>query len=480
LGTIHRDVLGYADYNADLSNPSLVSALVAGLRSAGVTSLRYASGTGGIGADLHSWRGGDDCTHIPGATAAARNNATRNTLDTYIPQIAQPLGLHIGYTVNYGTNPPACNAGGDPIVNGGDLVQYANLTKHYGIKYWEIGNEQYSRSTEADFHSNPNNGGSYAQYESGFYDAMKGKDASIVIGVPIGLTYYAAQVNFDFPVLASAKYDAVVYHNYPMIDPISDGSTLYQERVTANVRRIRGALLTLQTELLNNGKEPDLIWITEWDGNVSGNKWSKQTMGAVMPLFVAAQLAEYMQAGVQYATWWAQGETDVCSRYNYDENGDGAYNWWECGSGFLVYTGPVVGHGEVPVGLKRGDLTPSARAFQILSQSGFVSEGEHMLRTEADVQNAPWLLSYAATHGSSYAVILINRDRDSAHVVPVMLANMTSGRSAQQWTYGRTQYDKSRFGDWSAGPVRTVIGAWSSIYRATLPPWSVNVIVFER
>jgi hypothetical protein len=480
LGSIHRDILGYADCDADLSSPSLVSALTAGLKAAGVTSLRYANGSGGITADLENWQGGASCTHTPGTTSAAQNATTRNNLDTYIPQIAQPLGLRIGYTVNYGTNPPFCNAGGDPRINGANLVQYANVTKRYAIRYWEIGNEQYSPSTETDFHSDPNTGASYVSNEPAFYDAMKAKDKSIFIGVPIGAAGYETQTTFDLPVMAGAKYDAIVYHNYPMIDPISDGSTVYPERVSSNVVRTRGTLLTLQTELLNNGKSPDAIWITEWDGNVSGGKWSKQSMGAVMPLFVVTQLAEYMQAGVRYATWWAQGETDVCSRYNYDGNAEGAYNWWECGSGFLTYTGPLVGRGEVSVGLTAGDLTPSARAFQVLSQSGFVTEGEHMLRTVSDLQNAPWLEGYAATHGSSRAIILINRDRDSAHIVPVMLANMTSGSSVQQWSYGREQYDPSASGDWSVSPAHTALGAWSGNFQATLPPWSVNVFVFGK
>ena len=101
-----------------------------------------------------------------------------------------------------------------------------------------------------------------------------------------------------------------------------------------------------------------------------------------------------------------------------------------------------------------------------------------MLRTQVDVQNAPWLLSYAATHGLSYAVILINRDRDSAHTVRVTLAGMSSGSSARQWSYGRAQYDESREGDWTAGVVQSISGPWSGEFQTTLSPWSVNVVVF--
>ena len=480
LGTIHRDVLGFADYSQDISTPALTNALVSGATAAGFTSLRYSGGRG-FKMDLEDWQAPTSCGTTPGAAAASslQSPLMQNTIDNYLPQIAQPLGADVVYTVNYGSNPPFCNAGGDPVANGANLVQYANLAKGYGIKHWEIGNELFTNHS-TDFHPNPNTGASYVTYEPPFYSSMKAQDPTIKIGVPVGLTSYADQAIFDLPVMGGAKYDAIIWHNYPMKDPITDGATIYQDRVASNMRRTRGELLTLQTELMNNGKNPDSIWITEWDANVSGNQWSKQTMGAVMPIFAATQLAEYMQAGVQLATWWAQGGTDVCSTLNYDGDGETAYSWWECGMGAPIYTGSQSGVGEVSVGLKPGDLTPAARAFQVLSQSGFVTEGEHMVQTETDSQNAPWLLSYAATHGSSYAVILINRDRDNAHTLPVLLRGWTSGHAAQQWTYGRTQYDNSRSGNWSVGPTTSSYGAWTGNFQAVLPPWSVNVIVFTR
>ena len=53
-------------------------------------------------------------------------------------------------------------------------------------------------------------------------------------------------------------------------------------------------------------------------------------------------------------------------------------------------------------------------------------------------------------------------------------------QAVQQWTYGRAQYDKIRQGDWSAAPVSSRHGPWSSDFTATLPPWSVNVFIFDN
>jgi len=479
LGTIHTDVLGYADYNADLSSASLVTALTSGLSSAGVTAIRYANGYGGISADLENWRGGVSCTGSRGSTTPAGNVSTQNSLDNFVSKVSQPLRTSLGFTVNYGTNPPECNAGGDPVSNGADLVSYANIKKHYGIKYWEIGNELYNGGgSETDFHPKPGDGASYAAYETTFYDAMKSKDNSILIGIPVADGVYSWIADWTLPAMRAAKYDAVVYHNYPMRDPITDGQTLYPERVASNMGRIRGRLLTLQTELLNVKKSPEAIWVTEWNGDVEGNRWSRQSMGAVMPIFATMQLAEYMQAGVRYATWWAQGMSNVCMKYNYDWKGETAYNWWGCGGLFLVYTGPLAA--ETSVGFEPGNITPVARAFQLLSESNFVREGEHMLRVNSDLRGAPWLAAYAATHGGSYAVILINRDRDSAHSIPLTFAGKISGRRVRQWTYGKTQYDQSQHGTWSIGPAVSSYGAWANTFQATLPPWSVNVLIFDR
>ena len=318
---------------------------------------------------------------------------------------------------------------------------------------------------------------SYGGYERSFYDAMKAKDSSILVGVPVADGVYSWIADWTLPAMQSAKYDAVVYHNYPMRDPITDGQTLYPERVASNVGRTRGRLLTLQTELLNAKKSPDAIWITEWNGDVGGDRWSRQSMGATMPIFTTMQLAEYMQAGVRYATWWGQGQSNVCMKYNYDWNGETTYNWWDCGGLFLTYTASLAA--ETRVGLAPGNVTPTARAFQLLSASGFVAEGEHMVRVVSDLERAPWLVAYAATHGNSYALIMINRDRDETHEVPVEFAGKTTGRSVRQWSYGRAEYDRSRYGDWTASPIVSTRGGWTHSFVATLRPWSVNVFVFD-
>ena len=482
LGTIHQDVLGYADINSDISTKDKTDALTSGLMKSGIHSIRYANGSTGITADLEDWRGGNSCSSKPGVTTPPGNQATNNILTQFVPKVSSVVGASLGYTVNYGTNPPFCNAGGDPIINGANLVDFANNQHHYGVKYWEIGNELYNGGgSETDFHPTPGNGLSYSSYESKFFDSMKSKDSTIKIGIPVGDGVYSWLADWTLPAMANAKYDAVVYHSYPVQDAVTDGDTLYGDRVASSMSRVRGGLLALQTELLNVGKSPEAIWVTEWNADAQSNgtnAWSRQTLGAAMPMFAAMQLAEYMQAGVQYASWFGQGTPNGCWPWNYDWAGQTTYSWnSNCGGPFLTYTGAI--QGEVEVGLKAGDITPVARAFQLLSESKFVSEGEHMVQVVTDA-NSPWLAGYAATHGTSYAVLLINRDRDASHSVPVNFADQSSGSTVTQWTYGRAQYDLTRSGNWSADPTIVTSGAWAKSKLITLPPWSVSVLVFKR
>jgi hypothetical protein len=477
LGTIHEDVLGYQDNNANISDSDVVTAMLKGLRAAGVRAVRYSSGAMGIEADKADWRGGASCKSQEQQTPAPHGR-TGNDLDSYFDRVVKPLSLHTGYVVNYGSNPPQCTAGGDPKVNGADLVHIANVEKHLGIRYWEIGNEQYAGGkSELDLHPHPADGVSYAAQETAFYRAMKAEDPSAQIGVPIGTGVFSWETQWSLPVLRDSLYDAAIFHSYPMRDPISDGSTLYPDRVASNLARTHGSLLRLQTMLLNAGKQPSDIWVTEWDGDVNGNLWSRQSMGAVMPLFATMQLAEFMMAGVRYATWLAQGSGDACFYYNFDKSAPSSYSWAGCGGTMITYTGPL--SDEIKVGLKPGDLSPPAHALQLLSMSGFVLEGESMLRVLTDSQSSPWLMAYAATHKRGYGIILINRDRDTSHIVPLKFAGLMSGRTVEQWTYGREQYDATRTGDWSVPPVHASRGEWSGLLTAQLPPWSVNVLIVQ-
>jgi hypothetical protein len=73
---------------------------------------------------------------------------------------------------------------------------------------------------------------SYVAHEPAFYRAMKAADPSISIRIPAGSNVvYEWLADFILRALAGAQYDALVWYNYPIRNPISDGAMLYQDRL---------------------------------------------------------------------------------------------------------------------------------------------------------------------------------------------------------------------------------------------------------
>jgi hypothetical protein len=91
------------------------------LQQAGVRMLRYPGGSYG---DIYHWQ---DNT-APGGYVAPGTD-----FDSFMGTVKK-IGAQPILIANYGSGTPAEAAG---------WVQYANVTKGYGDKYWEIGNELY-------------------------------------------------------------------------------------------------------------------------------------------------------------------------------------------------------------------------------------------------------------------------------------------------------------------------------------------------
>lgn len=138
-----------------------------------MTTLRF---PGGSTSDDYHWQ--------TGSTSDGAYVNPSNTFDAFMG-VAHQAGAAPILTVNYGSN-AAGNGGGDPN-EAAAWVDYANNTKHYGIKYWEIGNEiygngEYGASWEYDLHSD-HSPSAYGANVAAFASAMKAKDPTIKVGV---------------------------------------------------------------------------------------------------------------------------------------------------------------------------------------------------------------------------------------------------------------------------------------------------------
>ncbi|HLH54171.1 MAG TPA: hypothetical protein VKY92_11215 [Verrucomicrobiae bacterium] len=136
------------------------SSTVSFLRAMGMRILRF---PGGSLSDEYHW-----------ASNTSLNNTWHwSTAFANFVHVATNVGAQAFITVNYGTGTPAEAAA---------WVASANVTNHFGFKYWEIGNEVYG-TWETDSNSLPHDAYTYAVRAASYIAQMKAADPTIKVGV---------------------------------------------------------------------------------------------------------------------------------------------------------------------------------------------------------------------------------------------------------------------------------------------------------
>jgi hypothetical protein len=219
-----------AVYEGNLADPASAAIAVPQLKAAGIGALRF---PGGSYADIYNWQATAPMNGYTG-WMPAQNNFTN-----FMNQLVIPSGAEAIITCNYGSNTNGTNAaldwGGDPNFAAA-WVAFANITNHWGIKYWEIGNEicgnrwsNYyfgtNKGWELDMHPDK----SPMAYGSNvvlFAKAMKAVDPTIKIGVGICEPDNWQNTNASYPynqcVLTNCAnaVDFVIIHWYPGSTPV--------------------------------------------------------------------------------------------------------------------------------------------------------------------------------------------------------------------------------------------------------------------
>src|SRR5579862_7689392 len=177
VGTIPAHAFGI---NTGVWDGNLLDAQVPGLLGqAGVTMLRY---PGGSTSDVYHWQ-----TNSGTAGTGAYTNSN-DTFDAFMG-VVHSIGSNATpiITVNYGSN-AAGTAGGDPN-EAAAWVKYSNVTKGYGVKYWEIGNEiygngEYGADWEEDLHT-AHDPTTYGANVLAYITAMKAQDPTVKVGAVV-------------------------------------------------------------------------------------------------------------------------------------------------------------------------------------------------------------------------------------------------------------------------------------------------------
>ncbi|THH39972.1 T9SS type A sorting domain-containing protein [Neolewinella litorea] len=152
-------------------------------------------------------------------------------------------------------------------------VRYANVTKGYNVKYWELGNETWNGTTYAGRHPGFS---TYGRDAAEFARAMKAVDPSILIGIngatfsdfDLALKECAAEVDFldvhTYPAYGFTSYDQYISNQ---LNPNSIVNVAQQAIDAVPDAAVRDKLFIVMTETSATGYQLS----SEWDaGNNLG------------------------------------------------------------------------------------------------------------------------------------------------------------------------------------------------------------------
>lgn len=403
------------------------------LRAAGVRMLRY---PGGSYADIYHWR-----TH----TAPGGYVAPNTDFDTFMAA-ARRVGAQPMIIANYGTGTPAEAA---------EWVRYANVTKGYGARWWTVGNENYGNghygsAWEADDHPD-RSATQYAKLVVEYADAMKAVDPSIKVGAvltmpanwPDGLTAGADPGPWNQTVLSLAgpKIDFVDVHWYP-------GGTAAES--LARTGHIPDAAWLLRQQIARYaGPDSGRIGISFTELNVGAGQNTQP--GA---LFLADAYSGLLEQGVFTVQWWNVHNgigtvSEVAGQTDYGDFG-------MLSSGGCTADGSVC---EPPFN------TPFAPYHGLSLMNLFVRAGDQLVRAGTD---QPLVTAHAARRpDGSLAVLLLNKDPDTAHPVAIDYAGFTPADEAP------TVHTLTN------GASGVATGRSGSATARTLPPYSLTTLVLR-
>ena len=420
--------------------------VAAGFESAGIKAVRW---PGGSWADAYNWETNTECgtTANPNATYAK-----------FVSDLVKPAGLDVSLIADYGTG-ENCTGYGNPA----EAASWASesLTLGANVSHITVGNEEYG-SWEADNHPIKHDPTTYADaVASGYYPDIKAVSPNVLVGVLVQPDY----APWDQIVMSDAKYDFVEFHYYPETPGEENDTTL----INNDAAGLTNYINRIKSELSEYGHAGTPIYVGEIGGPYSNP--GKQSWSITQGLYAGQVLGEMMNDGVTRLTWWigfgncnGQAGNDSSSLYGWQDFG--AYN---------VFSDGPASDPTCPNAGPIGTMSPTARAFQLVSQVAV--NGERVLPSTVTGDTSD-VVAYSATNSGGEALVLFNRNENSSETVQINVSGKSTSSSVTETTYDKAIYDLSENDDW-APPTTTNLGAQSLPLTLTLAPWSMNVVIIH-
>ena len=364
-------------------------------------------------------------------------------------------------TVNYGTGTADEAAA---------WVRYSNITKNYGFKYWEIGNENYG-TWETDRHAVAHDPYTYALEAKDYLTKMKAVDPTIQIGVvvttgeesyvnnrshPVTNPRTGVVHNGWTPVLLStlkslnATPEFVIYHRYEQNPGNENDAGLLQSAATwkndaADLRRQLSDYL---------GSDGDRVQIICTENNSVSFDPGKQSTSLVNGLFLADSIGNLLQTEFKMFVWW-----DMRNGYLLDKNNSPALYGWRL-------------YGDYGITSVDQEPYPTYYVFKLLSHFADASGSVVEARSQS-----PLLAAYAAKRADGrLSLMLINKSPTEEITAHIGLAGYTPSTSAVVYSYGKAQDDAAKTLNGSPDVTQTIFQGASGSFDYTVPSYSVTLL----
>ncbi|MFE6993518.1 cellulose binding domain-containing protein, partial [Streptomyces pharetrae] len=421
-----------AIWDSHMNDPEVATLM----KAADVGAMRY---PGGSYADIYHWE-----THTAPGGYVAPGTGFDAFMGTVRATGAQPILI-----ANYGSGTPEEAAG---------WVRYANVTKDYDAKYWEIGNEiygngHYGSGWEHDEHEDKSPR-EYARQVRAYAAAMKAVDPTIKIGAvlttpghwPDGVVAEGDAGDWNHTVLSQVTdvIDFVSVHWY------AGGSDTSAQDAMTRLTRLPGELREVRNQIdrYAGADSPRIgIALTEINTNTGGARLTARPNG----LFAADAFMTALENGVFNVDWWNthNGTGQIATV-------DGETDYGDMG---MLSSGGCTGDVCEPA-----PNTPFHPYYGMKMTSELGTAGDTMVAAASSAQD----VSAHAVHrrDGRLSVLLINKNPDAACTVDLEYAGFVPSAAAPEVSrYARGDSD-----------ITEVAAGETAASQVTVPPYAMLTV----
>jgi alpha-N-arabinofuranosidase len=383
-------------------------------------------------------------------------------------QVATTVGTQAFITVDYGSGTPAEAAA---------WVQQSNVTKHYGFKYWEVGNECYG-TWETDTNTVAHDPYTYAQRFQQYYTQMKAVDPTIKIGAVAvtGEDSYANNTNHPVinprtgqphngwtPVMLATLRslgitpDFLIYHRYAQGPGAESDQGLLLSNSTWSTD---AADLRQQLNDYLGSAAPGVELDCTENNSVYTNP-GKQTASLVNGLFLADSICAAMNTEFNSVVWWDLRNGQETN----NNNSSSLYGWRQYGDYGITDSVDPAGP---------ADTYPTFYVERLLQH--FARGGDQLVNSTSDYP----LLNVCAAQRTAggLTLLVVNKSPSIAFNTNITVSGTSPGSSGTLYSYGIPQDNAAKTGVGSADVSSSPITGLSTNFSYNFPAYSANVIAF--